>query len=123
VFVGTRRRRAVIGFVALFQILSIVASFQISTVGHFVRDFVQVLSDGRHHHEDPDQDEDDPGHECPPGCPNCRHVHLSGASVPVAPIAALSDAPPIVASAQRRSTAEDAPPGPQLPSIYRPPRT
>jgi hypothetical protein len=120
--VGSRRRRAVSWLVSLFQVFAIVTSFQLSSVGHFAGDLVQMVTEGHHHHDGADQDEDDPGHECPPGCPNCHHVHLSGAAFQPAPASSLAPTPPGEASTTREFADDGVPAGPQLPSIYRPPR-
>jgi len=117
----SRRRRALCWLVCLFQLFALVASFQLSNVGHFASDVVQVLTVG-HHHDVPDDDEDDPGHECPPGCPNCHHVHPGGASLPQYAESTPSVAPIPRRSPERWLADDDVPPGPQLPSIYRPPR-
>jgi hypothetical protein len=116
------RGRALRWLLALCQLCAVVASFQLSAVGHFVSDIAQVIAVGHHQHDgDADSDEDDPGHECPPGCPNCHHVHLSGASLPPAAFA-VSFLPAAEASAPSKGVGDEAPPAPQLPSVYRPPR-
>jgi hypothetical protein len=119
---GRRRRRTLGSLLGVLQLLTVLASFQLSGIAHFARDLVQVISVGEHHHDDGDDDEDEPGHECPPGCPNCHHVHLSGAalspSAPIADFVPLRNALPGFA----RDNGDDAPPGPALPSVYRPPR-
>src|SRR5579872_2040989 len=71
--------------ICLFQVFVVTSSFQLSGLGHFGRDLAQVITVGHLHHEGRDQDEDEPGHDCPPGCPNCHHVHLSGAALQPAP--------------------------------------
>lgn len=115
-FVSSGDRRLVV----LCQVLAVVASFQLSAVGHFVGDLVQVLVVGHHQH-DVDDDEDDPAHQCPPGCPNCHHVHASSASLPPAAVAtSLLLAPE--ASVPGGVVDDDAQPAPPLPSVYRPPR-
>jgi hypothetical protein len=106
----------------LLQALAVVASFQLSTAGHFVSDVVQLLAAGHHHHDAGD-DEDNPDHDCPPGCPNCHHVHMSGAAVPCGAVATLSGLPAAGLSSPRRPVGDDTPQGPHLPSVYRPPRS
>lgn len=68
--------------VALLQVLIGLASFQIAELGHFTAEVaeeaglipaVQLPDDPR---------ENEPGHECPPGCPKCHHVHPSNAAIP-----------------------------------------
>jgi hypothetical protein len=108
--------------VFLFQALAVVASFQLTTVGHFVSDVVQVVTVGNYHHDNADGDEDQPGHECPPGCPNCHHVHLSGASIQPSSVTAVATSPAAVLVAGRFLLTQAAPAGPHLPAVYRPPR-
>lgn len=107
-------------WLAVFQIFAILASFQLSSVGHFARDLAQLVTVGHHQHDD-DDDESVPGHECPAGCPNCHHVHSSGAGLPGASVTSVLG--PVPVAAPCRSDVDDlAPPSPQLPSVYRPPR-
>jgi len=116
------RRGAICWLVCLFQALAIISAFQLSSIGHFASDVVQMLTEGHHHHDSADGDEDQPGHECPPGCPNCHHVHPGGASVPPASDALLAVLSPPAASRAPRLAVEHAPAGPSLPSVFRPPR-
>jgi hypothetical protein len=122
-FVVERHPRALCSLLSMLQVLAVLASLQLSGVGHFVRDLVQVISIGEHHHDDDDGDEDEPGHECPPGCPNCHHVHLSGASLSAAAPVAGFVSPREASLGFAGDSDDDAPPGPALPSVYRPPRT
>ena len=119
---GPRGRRLVALFVGVFQVFAIVSAFQLSSVGHFASDVVQLLVDGRHHHDVGDDDEDQPGHECPAGCPNCHHVHAGGASLPNAAGGSVSSLLPAGARPRRALDPEQIPLSPSLPSLYRPPR-
>ena len=113
-------RASAFSWLAVFQVFAILASFQLSSVGHFVRDVGQLVTIGHHQHDD-DDDEDVPGHECPAGCPNCHHVHSSSAGLPGAYVtAALGPVP--IAAPPRPDVHDQAPPSPQLPWVYRPPR-
>jgi hypothetical protein len=106
--------------VAVLRAFLVVAAVQLSGAAHFASDFVEVLATG-HHHDVGGTDENDPDHDCPPGCPNCHHAHPSGASLPAS--AAPTIACPLAdGRAAEPLGADGAPPGPQLPSIYRPPR-
>ncbi len=121
ILVGHQPRRVLCSLLGVLQVLTVLVSVQLSGVVHFVRDLVQVVSVGEHHHDDSD-DDDAAGHECPPGCPNCHHAHQSGASLSRS-AAATDFVPPREASLRLGCDGDDeGPPGPPLPSVYRPPR-
>lgn len=98
------------------------AVFQISEIGHFGADLAEHVGLIIHVPDADDAREEEPGHDCPPGCPKCHHVHACNAALttwltPPAPLATVLDAvivefPPVA----------NAPPGPPLPSVFRPPR-
>ena len=119
--IASRRGRVGWWFLTLFQLLALTASFQLSTVSHFAIDLVQTLTVG-HHHEAEDEDESDFRHDCPPGCPTCHHVHISGAALPPPMDSKPSGVPPERNAPAAGFADDDVPPGPHVPSIYRPPR-
>lgn len=104
------------------RILVGIAAFQLSELGHLGADLAEQAGLVVHEPDADDARESEPGHDCPPGCPKCHHVHAGNASLipwltPPAPLAAmlesvLMELPPLV----------EAPPGPPLPSVFRPPR-
>ena len=117
-----RRLRAFAIVLVALRILVSLAAFQVSELGHFGVDLAEHAGLIVHAHDADDAREEEPGHDCPPGCPKCHHVHASNASLtpwmtPPAPLAAMLDS----ILADFPSVAE-APRGPPLPSLFRPPR-
>lgn len=117
-----RRFRAFALVLIALRILVGIAAFQLSELGHLGADIAEQAGLVVHEPDADDARESEPGHDCPPGCPTCHHVHASNASLipwltPPAPLAArlesiLMELPPVA----------EAPPGPALPSVFRPPR-
>lgn len=108
-------------FVAVLRLLSVVVAFQLSEVVHFADDVFELVTTG-HHADDVTEDESDPDHDCPPGCPTCHHVHFSGASLPPADDVILVWTAMTEGRARTWDPAETAPSPPPLGSVYRPPR-
>ena len=104
-----------------FRLFAVVAAFQLSGAAHLAGDLVEELTFGQHP-DVQDDGEDDPNHECPPGCPTCHHVHMSGASLPLTTIAVPAWVPMTDGKVAVCLLADDAPSGPALPGVYRPPR-
>ena len=109
------------GLLVLFQILAVVASFQLSGLGHLAGDLIEEMTIGHHHDTSREEDDDPPSHQCPPGCPTCHHVHFTGALRPDGP-RLLSSLPPGEFDLIESLRDDSAPSGPVLPSVYRPPR-
>ena len=117
-----RGSRAFALVLVALRILVGVATFQISELGHLGADLAEYAGLVVHEPDADDAREDEPGHDCPPGCPTCHHVHVGNASLlpwltPPAPLATtldyvLAELPPVA----------EAPLGPPLPSVFRPPR-
>lgn len=117
-----RGSRALALLVIALRIFVGLAVFQLSEVGHFGVELAEHVGLVEHVHDADDAREEEPGHDCPPGCPKCHHVHASNASLvpwmtPPAPLAAMLDG----ILAEFPSIAE-APRGPPLPCLFRPPR-
>jgi hypothetical protein len=116
------RLRAFAILLVALRILVSLAVFQVSELGHFGVELAEHVGLIVHAHDEDDAREEEPGHDCPPGCPKCHHVHASNASLtpwmtPPAPLAAMLD----IILAEFPTVAE-APRGPPLPSLFRPPR-
>lgn len=102
--------------VAVRMIVAVTA-VQITGIPHVVADAVAAVQ-GDDRHEECPNDED--GRECPPGCPSCHCAHPMNALPAVPPPMELDFLIPIeVAIAPYEA---QAPPGPDLASLYRPPR-
>jgi hypothetical protein len=109
-------------FVAMFRVFTAVTLFQLSGGAHVACDVFEYLRFGDHLVEAEEQ-ENDPSHDCPPGCPTCHHVHYSWASLPPALLPPVSWLPlgngHLVAGLAAYET-----PSKRLPvSVFRPPRT
>ena len=113
------RRGGALLLVAMRSLL-LVFAMQFSGALHDISDFVEAVAavpEGAEHEECP---VDGPCNDCPPGCPNC-HCAATVALVAVVTPALLS--PEILASHAPASLyATQAPRGPDLPGLFRPPR-
>jgi len=102
------------------RILVGIAALQLSELGHLGADCAEQAGLIVHEPDADDAREREPGHECPPGCPNCHHVHAGNASL----VPRLT--PPLVIMLDsiliELPTVADLPPGPPLPTVFRPPR-
>ena len=107
---------------SLFRLLTVVSVVQLSGVAHIAGDLFELVTLGTHTVDDVEH-ENDPSHECPPGCPTCHHVHFSGASLPPTVALAMTWVPTTEGHVVEWLPAEDAPLVPPLSSVYRPPRT
>jgi hypothetical protein len=58
-------------FVAAMRLLVITVVVQSTGFIHFADDFADAL-DGNAHVDEDCSSEDDPSHDCPPGCPSCH---------------------------------------------------
>jgi len=100
------------------SLLVVVSAAQMSGIAHVIVDLVAAVSEGASDHDCPNDAE---GRECPPGCTSCHCVHGVGALPAVASAALLAGALKNV-DATIAPYEADAPPLPDLPSVYRPPR-
>lgn len=107
--------------IILLRVLSALAVFQVSGAAHLTGDIVEYVTSG-HHVIDDAHDENDPNHQCPPGCPSCHHVHVSGASLPPTVALTLTWVPMSEGHVADWLPSADAPADPALPSVFRPPK-
>jgi len=116
---GSVKRSWAVVLVALRALL-VVFALQLSGAIHDISDFVETVttaSDKAEHEQCP---VDGPCNDCPPGCPNC---HCSAALGSVATATPLAILPQVLACALPASLAEtQAPRGPDLPGLFRPPQ-
>lgn len=118
-----RASRALALFLVALRALVGIAAFQLSEIAHFGADLAADAGVLVHPPDADDDRENEPGHDCPPGCPKCHHVHSTNAAlIPrMLPSGAprtmfdgiVVDFPPVAG----------APSGPPLSSLFRPPRT
>jgi hypothetical protein len=105
---------------AALRALLVVFALQFSGTIHDISDFVEAVAavpDKAEHEQCP---VNGPCDDCPPGCPNC-HCAALGSVAPASPMAILPQQ--VLASALPASLAEtQAPRGPDLPGIFRPPQ-
>lgn len=96
---------------------------ELSGAAHLALDGVELLSGAEHHQEQHDCDDEESGHECPPGCLNCHCAHAAVLAVSgryeahYQAVLIEPDLPsaPLREDVRPKQTARD--------SIYRPPRT
>ena len=121
-FMTTQRsaKRSLAVLLGALRALLVVFALQFSGAIHDISDFVETLTAA------PDQVEHEqcpvngPCDDCPPGCPNCHCAALGS----VAPATAPAILPQqVLASALPASLGEtQAPRGPDLPGLFRPPQ-
>lgn len=110
--------------VAVLRLIALLVATELSGAAHALLD-VATSAAGVEHPRD-DCDDEESGHECPPGCPNCHCTH--GAIVQVAPRATpqpgqrLTALHPVRHEAGFVPTDALPPPGADLTPLYRPPR-
>jgi hypothetical protein len=104
----------------VLRALLVIFSLQFGGTIHDVTDLVEAVTaapDKADHEQCP---VDGPCNDCPPGCPNC-HCAALGSIAPASPVTILP--PRVLASALPASLAEtQAPRGPDLPGLFRPPQ-
>ncbi|MEY4508649.1 MAG: hypothetical protein RLZZ450_771 [Pseudomonadota bacterium] len=110
--------------VALLRLVALLVATELSGAAHAVLD-VAASAVGVEHPRD-DCDDEEAGHECPPGCPNCHCAH--GAVVQLVP---RGEARPALRLALLHPERDEAgfvpldampPKGADLTPLYRPPR-
>lgn len=114
-----RRHRSC--FVLLFRVVSLIVAFQVSGAAHLLGDAVEIVTLG-HHPDETNSHEDDPNHQCPPGCPTCHHAHAGNASLPIQVSAPDSCVPLAEGIIVLLGYDGNAPSIPDPTSVYRPPR-
>jgi hypothetical protein len=104
----------------LLRVLAMLLGVQLAGVGHAAADALHVtgiIAQEEHEECPPDRACDD----CPPGCPQC---HCSNRVPSVAPLVSFVVANALPGADVSFAPTESAsPPRPELPSLYRPPRT
>ena len=101
------------------MMLTLVVALQLSGLEHCLHDVWQALTTTAFVHQAcPD---DETGNECPPGCPDCHCAHIAHAAVPTqaCSVQRAADLSPALGPLPLR---DFAPPSPQLPALFRPPR-
>lgn len=65
--------RSAIALAVVLRLLSLLVVTELSGAAHALLDVAARLAGTEHPHDDCDDEE--AGHECPPGCPNCHCAH------------------------------------------------
>jgi hypothetical protein len=107
-------------FLATFRVFTAITLFQFSGGAHVAGDLVEYVRSGDHIVE---ADEEDPDHDCPPGCPKCHHVHYSWASLPPTLLPPVSWVPIGEGHVVSGLIVHERPRNPLPGSVFRPPRT
>jgi len=118
---SARLSRPLAVLVAALRVVTLLLGLQLSGAVHAVSDLVEAVVLNQPKHQDDCPADGRPCDDCPPSCPNC---HCSNAPVAVPPVELAS--PRLFAerrAASVRLTPSDAPPRPELPLPFRPPRT
>lgn len=76
-----RPARPMVVLVAVLRLVALLVSTELSGAAHALLDVATSAAGAEHPRDDCDDEES--GHECPPGCPNCHCTH--GAVVQLAP--------------------------------------
>jgi hypothetical protein len=114
-----RGRRPWLIFALAARLVVVLFSMHFAGVLHDAMDLVQSVAtvDQPEHEQCPP---DRPCEDCPPGCPNC---HCAAAIGTLAVSAPLALTPRLLSSSLPLSLDRtQAPAGPELPSLFRPPR-
>ena len=106
---------------AALRVVALLLGLELSGAAHAVSDVVATVILHQTTHEDACPADGTPCDDCPPSCPNC---HCSNAPVAVPPGELVS---PLLCAesgaASVRLMSADAPPRPELPLPFRPPRS
>jgi hypothetical protein len=111
-------RKVWLVWLAVLRAFTLIFALQLGGVLHDASDLLSAIAaeSDTEHEQCP---ADGPCDDCPPGCPNC-HCGVLG-SLSAAPRLAI--APPDALSARSPSfEVAEAPKGPELPGLFRPPR-
>jgi hypothetical protein len=107
---------------ALFSLvrpLVVLLALQLSGVGHALAD-LRFFGDDASSEQHGDCSSEEPGRDCPPGCPTCHHANGGVGSLPLQ--AGFIVIPPVPEVANFAPSEADAPSSPELPSVFRPPK-
>ena len=107
---------------ALFSVLRalvVLLALQLSGVGHALAD-LRLITDDATTERHGDCSTEEPGRDCPPGCPTCHHANGGVGSLPIQTGFVVIPAPPEVLHFSPEEA--DAPLSPELPSVFRPPK-
>jgi len=115
-----RARRAWTPVAALGRVLALLVLLEVGGLVHAVMDVVTAVANIQHDEERCPPN--GPCDDCPAGCPNCHCPNALGAVLPASAPAALVDLTAAVAARPLLDRGR-APEGPDLPSLYRPPRS
>jgi hypothetical protein len=117
---GARLSRPLAVLLAALRVVALLLGLQLSGTAHAVTDAVASIVLHHATHEDACPADGSPCDDCPPSCPNC---HCSNAPVAMPPLELPS--PHLFAAGGEAViglTSADAPPRPELPLPFRPPR-
>ena len=118
IVVHAKQRRYAL-FVVVLRVFVLLFSAELSGLTHAAVDIFAL--DGAHQTDD--CDDENGGHECPPGCPSCHCWH---AGTPTAPLAMHFEMQVVVVQVSRPGfipVTKAAPRGADHDSVYRPPRS
>jgi hypothetical protein len=121
---GRTPSRPMVVLVALLRLVALLVATELSGMAHALLDAAACVAGVEHPRDDCEDEES--GHECPPGCPNCHCAH--GAIVQ---LAARGEPRPQLRLEALHPPRDEAgfvpldampPPGAELAPLYRPPR-
>jgi hypothetical protein len=98
----------------------LLVAIQLSSVVHLAVDLWQDCDELSDCDDCPN---DQPGHDCPPGCPTCHCGHTGVASLPSATAVTPFPSTPARNAWTARGDESDAPATPYLSGVFRPPRS
>lgn len=101
-----------------FRAIVVLLAVQLSGMGHAAADLLFLGDDASEHG---DCSSEEPGRDCPPGCPTCHHANGGVGALPRQQTFFAMPEPPRETVLFTPAEA-DAPRGPDLPSIFRPPK-
>jgi hypothetical protein len=119
---GPRQRGRQLAWSLVLQVVALFLLAELSGMAHAGIDLYETLA-GFEHREHDDCGDEEAGHECPPGCPNCHCFHAGAVASAVQLVAtALIPLRTRVRQAGALPRVGVVPPGADPDSLYRPPR-
>jgi hypothetical protein len=114
----TARKKAKWLLLLAARALVLLLAMQLSGMNHSVIDSVRSFAGCGEDHGDCSSDES--GRDCPPGCPTCHHPHGGVGALPSEQVLNFETPPPLQVTFAPAEA--DAPPNPDLPAVFRPPK-
>ena len=108
-------------FLVILRAVALLVSVQVSGALHLAVDLAPMAFDVAFEHDDCSHDTGED--TCPPSCPHCHCCHGRAGALPPPSVSFAELPSPPRASDWRPVAADEIPQGPDLSSVYRPPKS